>query len=62
MGGVLDDHDATGLAELVRSGEVQPIDLVEEAIDRVEAVDPSLNAVIHRQFERARRDARGPAA
>jgi amidase len=57
MGDVLADHDATGLAELVRRGEVEPIELVDAAIARIETLDPRLNAVIHRQFERARRDA-----
>ena len=33
-----------------------------EAIERLEAVDGSLNAVIHRQLERAMADAAGPAA
>jgi amidase len=55
-----DDHDATALAELVRRGEVHPRELVEEAIARIEALDPRLNAVIHRQLDRARRDAAGP--
>jgi amidase len=55
--GLLDDHDAVGLAELTRLGQIHPKDLVGEAIDRIEAIDPQLNAVIHRQFDRARRDA-----
>jgi amidase len=49
--------DATALAELVRRGEIRPIELVDAAIARIEAIDPHLNAVIHRQFERARGDA-----
>ena len=60
VGDVLGDHDATGLAELVRRGEVQPIELVDAAVARIEALDPQLNSVIHRQFERARREAGGP--
>jgi amidase len=51
------DLDATALGELVRRGEVKPAELVEEAIARTERLNPSLNAVIHRQYERARRDA-----
>ncbi len=51
------DYDATGLAALVHQGEVHPRELVETAIARTEELDPQLNAVIHRQFERARRDA-----
>ena len=59
VGDALGDHDATELAELIRRGEVQPIELVDAAIARIEARDPQLNSVIHRQFERARRDAAG---
>lgn len=57
MGDLSDDvlgrHDAVGLAELVRSGQAKPVELVEAAIARIEALDPHLNAVIHRRFERA---------
>ncbi|HET7523047.1 MAG TPA: amidase [Acidimicrobiales bacterium] len=45
--------DATAQAELVAKGEVTARELVESAIDRIEKVDGSLNAVIHRRFERA---------
>jgi amidase len=54
---VLGDHDAVGLAGLVRAGEVKPLELVDAAIARIETVDPQLNAVIHRRFERARAEA-----
>jgi len=57
MADTLGDHDATGLAGLVRAGEVTPLELVEAAIARIEAVDPQLNAVIHPRFERARDEA-----
>jgi len=57
MSDTLGDHDATGLASLVRAGEVTPTELVDAAIDRIEAVDPQLNAVIHRRFDRARDEA-----
>lgn len=50
--------DATGQAELVRSGELTPIELVDAAIDRIEELDGTLNAVIHRRFEKARDEAR----
>jgi amidase len=49
--------DATALGELVRRGDVKPSELVDEAIARTERLNPALNAVIHRQDERARRDA-----
>ena len=48
--------DATAQADLVHSGEVTPVELVEAAIGRIEAIDPQLNAVIHRRFDRAREE------
>lgn len=51
--------DATAQAELVRRGEVSPLELVEAAIGRIQAVDPYLNAVVHDRFERARIEAAG---
>jgi len=53
----LTDLDATALAELVRADEVQPRELVEDAIDRIERFDPQLNVMVHRQYERALKDA-----
>jgi amidase len=50
--------DGTGLAELVRQGQVRPAELVEAAIERIEARNPRLNAVVARCYERARRQAR----
>jgi amidase len=51
-------HDATEQARLVRDGEVTALELVEAAIERIEATR-SLNAVILDQFDRARDMARG---
>ena len=45
--------DATGQAALVRSGEVSAQELVQGAIERVEALNGELNAVIHPLFEKA---------
>ena len=45
--------DATAQAELVRRREVTPLELVEAAIRRIEALDGELNALVTRQFERA---------
>ena len=55
-----DEQDATGLAELVRKKQVTPAELVEAAIERIEARNPALNAVVHTQFDRARREASAP--
>ena len=43
--------DATAQAALVRDGQVGPTELVETAIDRIEALNPVLNAVITPTFE-----------
>src|SRR5215468_8058373 len=51
--------DATAQADLVRSGELSPKELVEAAIARIEAVNPQLNAVIRTRFDRARAEAGG---
>ena len=53
-------HDAVALAELVRSGGASPVELVEAAIARIEALDPQVSAVIHRRFERALDEAASP--
>jgi amidase len=45
--------DATGQAELVATGGVTPRELVEGAIQRIEALDPRLNAVVTRAEEAA---------
>ena len=51
--------DATAQAELVRSGQASPAELVEEAITRIERVNPQLNAVVRDRFETARAEAGG---
>jgi amidase len=52
--------DATAQAELVRRGEVHPKELVEAAIVRLEQLDPTLNALVVRDFDRARQIAAAP--
>jgi amidase len=49
--------DATAQADLVRRGELKPIELVEAAIERIERIDPELGAVIARRFDLARAEA-----
>jgi len=50
----LTHFDATGLAELVRRKQVKPIELVEAAIERIERLNPTLNAVVTPMYEQAR--------
>src|SRR5438132_647614 len=52
--------DATAQADLVRKREVSASELVELAIQAIESLNPKLNAVIHKSFERARKEAAGP--
>ena len=52
--------DATAQAELVRKGEVKPIELVDAAIARIEEVNPALNAVVTPMFDQAREAASAP--
>jgi amidase len=39
-------HDAVGLARLVQSGEVSAVELAAAAVDAIEALNPTLNAVV----------------
>jgi amidase len=62
-GKAMDDFavlDATAQAALVRNGEVSAAELVAGAIDRIERLNPALNAVIHPLFEQARETAAAP--
>jgi amidase len=56
----LPELDGLAQAELVASGEVEPAELVDAAIARIERLNPQLNAVIHPLFEKAREAARSP--
>ena len=50
--------DATAQAELVRTGQVSAAELVTAAIERIEALNPVLNAVVTPVFDRAVEEAR----
>ncbi|HWS47715.1 MAG TPA: amidase family protein, partial [Acidimicrobiia bacterium] len=52
--------DATAQAELVRTGEASPLELVDDAINRAEKVNAELNAIIHPLYDQARDRARQP--
>ncbi len=49
-------YDGLGMAGLVRKKEVSPAELCEEAISRIEKLNPALNAVITPMFDLARND------
>ena len=50
-----ENHDAVGLAALVGSGETTPDELLEAAIERVEARNGAVNAVTNRLYDYGRR-------
>jgi len=58
---VLDGLDATAQAELVRRGEVSPLELTEAAIERIERLDRTIKAVPIRLFDQVRAAARSTA-
>jgi amidase len=60
MSGDIEDLDALACAEMVRAGDVSPLELVDAAIARISKIDPEVNAVVIRRFEKARSEAAGP--
>jgi amidase len=54
LGQDYDTQDALGLAALVAAREVTPLELLEEALRRLDRVNGQINAVIQPMFERAR--------
>jgi amidase len=52
------NYDGLGLAELVREKKISPIELVDEAITRAEALNPALNAIVFKAFDQAREAAK----
>jgi amidase len=56
----LGDLDAVGVAEAIRTGHISAREATEAAIARAERVDPILNALVVRDFERALEEADSP--
>ena len=54
-------HDATALAALIAKREVSPSEMMEAAIARAEEVNPKINAIVHKQYEKARKAVTGGA-
>jgi amidase len=54
------EYDGMGLAELVRKRAVHPRELVEAAIERIEAGNPKLNAIVRPLFDAGRAQAETP--
>jgi amidase len=53
-------HDGLALAQLIRVGELTPLELIDAACEAVSRLNPELNAVCHDLSERAREACRGP--
>ena len=49
---------AVEMAEGVRAGKISPVELVDAHIARIERLNPKLNAFVHTDFKRARKQAR----
>ncbi len=47
-------YDAIGLSELIKKGEITPLELLEITIQRIEKINPKLNAVIYKMYDQAR--------
>lgn len=50
-----ENYDALGLAELVRSGAVSATELLDASIERIEARDGQIGAIVIRMYDEARR-------
>jgi len=48
-------HDAISLARLIAKRQVSAEEVLETAIARAEQVNPGINAIVHKQYERARK-------
>ena len=55
-------YDAIALGRLVRGGEIHPVELLDSTIQRIEKINPKLNAVIHKMYDQARETAEGWSA
>ncbi|RYF93344.1 MAG: amidase [Caulobacteraceae bacterium] len=53
------EHDGLGLAALVKGKKVSPGEILEAAIQTIEAHNDVLNAVVHKEYDEARKTAAG---
>jgi amidase len=58
--GEYEKYDGLGLAQLVQKKEVSPLELCEEAMMRIDSINPRINAVIYRMDSLALAAAKGP--
>ena len=62
LGDLYNTCDGLALAQLVRNKEIKSSELVQEAIDRIEQLNPQLNAVIHKMYDLALEVSKGDLA
>ena len=55
-----DQYDGLGLAELIREKKIASLELCEEAIKRIEKINPAINAVVTPMFDIGREAAKQP--
>jgi len=53
------NYDGLGLAELVAQKKITALEIIDEAIARAEKLNPALNAIVFKDFQRARDAAKG---
>ena len=49
----LGKYDGVALAELIKKREIQPLELVKASIERADIVNPNLNAIVTKNYEKA---------
>jgi amidase len=47
-------YDAVGLAKLIRQGEISSAEVLETAIERIELLNPAVNAIAYKMYDQAR--------
>jgi amidase len=52
------DQSAVDLRRMISSKQISPVEVLENCIERIEAVDPVVNAMVTRSFDRARIEAK----
>jgi len=56
-----EDYDALGLARLIKDKKITVLEAMDEAIARAERLNPKLNAIVYKDYDRARDSAKSPA-
>ena len=48
------DETATGLVAAIRNKEISPVEIVDDVVERIEAINPAINAVVVKGYDDAR--------